>query len=106
MFHLKRHNLSLQQLNEQDISQLLLLSESVGWDYDESEIKTIMSVGSVYGHRTDTGDITSCAAIIPYENALASLGMVIVHPSYRRLGLGQEVTMKCIQSLPHAHCYT
>jgi len=95
-----RHNLSTSILNEQDIPQLIRLSEKVGWDYDEPEIKTIMASGTVYGHRTTTGEITACAAIVPYKEDLASLGMVIVHPDYRRLGLGKTATMKCIQSLP------
>lgn len=95
-----RHNLSIGILNEQDIPQLIGLSEKVGWDYDESEIKTIMESGTVYGHRTTNAEITACAAIVPYEGNLASLGMVIVHPDYRRLGLGKAATMKCVQSLP------
>lgn len=95
-----RHNLSIGILNEQDIPQLIGLSEKVGWDYDEPEIKTIMESGTVYGHRTKNGEITACAAIVPYKEDLASLGMVIVHPDYRRLGLGKAVTIKCVQSLP------
>lgn len=33
------------------------LSASVGWDYDESEINTIVSVGTVYGHKTEHGRV-------------------------------------------------
>ncbi|WP_284286059.1 GNAT family N-acetyltransferase [Alicyclobacillus fastidiosus] len=92
----------LDELYEKDIQQLIRLSESVGWDYDESEIRTIMISGLVYGHKTMAGEIVSCAAIIPYGDNLASLGMVIVHPNYRRLGLGKEVTIRCIQSVPRS----
>lgn len=95
-----RGNLSIGILNEQSIPQLIGLSEKVGWDYDEPEIKTIMASGRVYGHMTTTGEIIACAAIVPYKEDLASLGMVIVHPDYRRLGLGKAATMKCVQSLP------
>lgn len=95
-----RHNLSTGLLNKQDIPQLIGLSEKVGWDYDEPEIRTIMESGTVYGHKTTTGEIIACAAIVPYKEDLASLGMVIVHPDYRRLGLGKTATMKCVQSLP------
>ena len=59
-----------------------------------------MESGTIYGYMTVSGEITACAAIVPYNEDLASLGMVIVHPGYRRRGLGKTVTMKCIQSLP------
>ncbi|WDL97252.1 GNAT family N-acetyltransferase [Alicyclobacillus sp. ALC3] len=95
-----QNDLSLAILNERDIPQLIQLSDSVGWDYDESEIKTIMESGMIYGYKTVSGKVAASAAIVPYNKNLASLGMVIVHPHYRRLGLGKTVTMKCVQSLP------
>lgn len=100
IFPLIRHDFPMGVLNEQDIPQLIQLSESVGWDYDESEIKTIMEFGIVYGHRAATREMAACAAIVSYNEDLASLGMVIVHPGYRRLGLGKAVTMKCVQAIP------
>ncbi|MCP1124034.1 hypothetical protein NKR74_12005 [Bacillus sp. 3103sda1] len=38
---------------KEEIPRLIALSASVGWDYDENEINTIMSVGIVYGHKID-----------------------------------------------------
>lgn len=95
-----RHHFSVHRLSEQDIGRLIRLSKSVGWDYDAPEIKTILSSGSVYGHKTSAGEVVSCAAIIPYGKAFASLGMVIVDPNCRRLGLGKEAVTNCIQSVP------
>lgn len=87
------------KFSKEDIPGLINLSTSVGWDYDEDEINTIMSVGTVYGHKTEQDKIISSAAIIPYGNNLASIGMVIVHENYRGYGLGKELTQACIHSV-------
>jgi len=88
--------LKVDRFDHNDLLHLIELSESVGWDYDEQEIHTILLSGNIYGHKNATGEIVSSAAIIPYDTNLASIGMVIVHPDYRGLGLGKEVTQTCI----------
>ncbi|WP_349409862.1 GNAT family N-acetyltransferase [Pseudalkalibacillus sp. SCS-8] len=88
------------QLFESDIPGLIALSESVGWDYAEEEIRTVLYSGQIFGHKNEEGAIVSSAAILPYEGQLASIGMVIVHESYRGLGLGRKATEACMQSLP------
>ncbi|MFT4415787.1 GNAT family N-acetyltransferase [Fredinandcohnia humi] len=88
--------LELFEFDKSDIRGLIELSASVGWDYDEYEIRTVMSSGRIVGHKTTEGKIVSSAAIIPYDNNVASIGMVIVSSEYRGLGLGKEVTQKCI----------
>jgi ribosomal protein S18 acetylase RimI-like enzyme len=91
--------LELVQFDKYDVLGLIELSASVGWDYDEFEIRTVMSSGNIFGHRNTEGEIVSSAAIIPYDTNLASIGMVIVHEEYRGLGLGKKVTQKCIDSV-------
>ncbi|WP_408009190.1 GNAT family N-acetyltransferase [Pseudalkalibacillus sp. A8] len=90
----------LMTLGKNDIMGLIALSKSVGWDYDENDIQTILSSGIVFGHKNQDGQIVSCAAIIPYDSYLASIGMVIVNKEYRGLGLGKEATDACIRSVP------
>jgi predicted GNAT family N-acyltransferase len=90
----------LERLTDRDIPQLIRLSESVGWDYDAPEIQTVLTAGQIFGHRNLKGEIVSSAAIIPYSGGLASIGMVIVHPNYRGLGLGKSVTKACIDMFP------
>lgn len=91
--------LKLVQFDKTDVPGLIELSESVGWDYDEYEIGTVMSSGNVSGHKNAKGKIVSSAAIIPYETSYASIGMVIVNKEYRGMGLGKEATQQCINSL-------
>lgn len=91
--------LELEQFDKNDILGLRDLSASVGWDYDEQEINTVITSGKIYGHKNAEGKIVSSAAIIPYDTDLASIGMVIVNKDYRGLGLGKKVTQKCIDSV-------
>ncbi|GAB0168459.1 GNAT family N-acetyltransferase [Lysinibacillus sp. CTST325] len=93
------NQLKLVLFNANDIPGLIALSDSVGWDYDEFEIRTVMMSGKIFGHKNAEGKIVSSAAIITYDTNLASIGMVIVHESYRGLSLGKLVTQKCIESV-------
>ena len=93
------NRVELEQFDKNDILGLRDLSASVGWDYDEQEINTVITSGKIYGHKNAEGKIVSSAAIIPYDTDLASIGMVIVNKDYRGLGLGKKVTQKCIDSV-------
>lgn len=90
----------LHKLSNTHITDLIALSDSVGWDYDEAEVRTILSIGTVFGHKDRSENLLSCAAIIPYEDKLASIGMVIVHPSARGMGLGRELMKECMAAVP------
>ncbi|WP_285396229.1 GNAT family N-acetyltransferase [Lysinibacillus sp. fls2-241-R2A-57] len=91
--------LKLVLFDAKDIPGLIALSDSVGWDYDELEIRTVMLSGKIFGHRNAEGKIVSSAAIIAYDSNLVSIGMVIVHENYRGFGLGKLATQKCIDSV-------
>ncbi|MEH7009790.1 GNAT family N-acetyltransferase [Neobacillus niacini] len=90
----------LVQFDKYDVTGIIELSASVGWDYDDNEIGTVMASGKIFGHKNADGKIVSSAAIIPYDNHLASIGMVIVNKEFRGLGLGKEATQKCIDVVP------
>ncbi|MCE0452120.1 GNAT family N-acetyltransferase [Brevibacillus sp. AF8] len=89
----------LHSLTISDIPGLIALSDSVGWDYDEAEIHTILSIGTVFGHKDASGTLLSCAAIIPYDDKLASIGMVIVHPLSQGKGYGRQLMKACMASV-------
>ncbi|WCF08998.1 GNAT family N-acetyltransferase [Paenibacillus thiaminolyticus] len=86
----------LVELNQRDIPGLIALSDSVGWDYDEPELVTILSAGRVFGHKTEQGSLVSSSAVLPYGEELASIGMVIVHPAYQGRGLGKAAVEACM----------
>ncbi|MGG5736367.1 MULTISPECIES: GNAT family N-acetyltransferase [Bacillus cereus group] len=89
----------VEKLGENNISCLISLSERIGWDYSLEEIDTILSSGIVYGMRNGKGEVIASAAIILYEGALASIGMVIVHPDYKGRGLGKTIIDSCVKSV-------
>lgn len=95
-----KSSLSLVQIEKSDVSGLIGLSSSIGWDYDKKEIETVLASGTIFGHKNHKGKIVSSAAIIPYDTDVASLGMVIVDEEYRGMGLGKSVTQECIDSVP------
>ncbi|GAE36443.1 GNAT family N-acetyltransferase [Halalkalibacter akibai] len=91
--------LELIQFDGYDVPGLIELSASVGWDYDEKEIGTVLSSGKIFGHKNAEGKIVSSAAIILYDKSIASIGMVIVNEDFRGMGLGKKATRKCIESV-------
>ena len=97
-------NCELCQLDRHDIDALIHLSASVGWDYDAAELNTLLTVGRMFGHKTSAGNLVSSAAIVPYAPTFAFLGMVIVHPAYRRQGLGEAVTAAARDAMPADSC--
>ncbi|KQL48944.1 acetyltransferase [Brevibacillus choshinensis] len=90
----------LHVLSELDIPGLIELSSSVEWDYNAEELRTVLAIGTVYGHKNEANQLVSCAAVIPYEDQLATIGMVIVHSSCRGLGLGRSLMKACMEAVP------
>ncbi|MBD7938982.1 GNAT family N-acetyltransferase [Cytobacillus sp. Sa5YUA1] len=85
-----------QKLTHQDIDGIIRLSQSVGWDYDQAEVTTILNSGKVFGHKNKAGEVVASAAIMPYGERVASIGMVIVHENYRGKGLAMTLMKECI----------
>ncbi|MGM7683714.1 GNAT family N-acetyltransferase [Cytobacillus sp. Hm23] len=80
----------------ENIDDLLLLTMSVKWSFTRQQFELLLSVGTFYGHY-DNNRLISCAGIFQYENNLASIGIVCVHPRYRRMGLAKQLMTICIQ---------
>lgn len=97
-------SLRLETLDVHDINSLVRLSAAVGWDYDAAEIGTLLAVGRVFGHQTAAGELVSSAAVVPYAPDRAHMGMVIVHPDFRRGGLGKDVTAAALGVMTIGGC--
>nr|BBH86943.1 N-acetyltransferase [Thermosporothrix sp. COM3] len=89
----------LQRLTPDFLPRLIALSERVDWNYSERTVRTAFRDGPIYGHTTPQGELLSSAAIFPYGQTLAWLGMVIVHPDHQRRGLGRAVVQQCIDQV-------
>ncbi|PTX64295.1 acetyltransferase (GNAT) family protein [Melghirimyces profundicolus] len=87
------------RLSRNEIGAIVGLSENLGWDYSEKDVEGMMRSGVFFGHRNGAGKVISTAAIFPYGN-LASLGVVMVDPGYRRKGLATEAIRACLGEVP------
>ncbi|WP_413381983.1 GNAT family N-acetyltransferase [Alkalihalobacillus sp. 1P02AB] len=89
-------NLTLTKCNMTDIPALIQLSTSVGWDYDQPTLQTVLKDGDVFGFKDQVGNIIASAAIIIFEEKVASIGLVIVKETYRGKGLAKKLMQACL----------
>ncbi|MES5894949.1 MULTISPECIES: GNAT family N-acetyltransferase [Bacillus cereus group] len=89
----------VERLRKEKIGDIVALSSYIGWDYNTEEIETIFDSGIVYGVWNERKELIASAAIILYGEALASIGMVIVHPDYKGKGIGKIITDSCVKSV-------
>ncbi len=89
----------VERLRKGRIEDIVALSSHIGWDYNREEIEMILNTGIVYGVVNEREELIASAAIILYGETLASIGMVIVHPDYKRRGIGKIITDLCVKSV-------
>ncbi|HGE7609882.1 GNAT family N-acetyltransferase [Bacillus thuringiensis] len=89
----------VERLSKEQIGDIVALSSYIGWDYNREEIDTVFNSGIVYGVWNERKELIASAAIILYGEALASIGMVIVHPDYKGRGIGKVITNSCMSSV-------
>ncbi|EEK90175.1 GNAT family N-acetyltransferase [Bacillus cereus] len=89
----------MERLKKEQIGDIVALSSYIGWDYNREEIDTVFNSGIVYGVWNERKELIASAAIILYGEALASIGMVIVHPNYKGRGIGKVITNSCMSSV-------
>ncbi|MFP3377794.1 GNAT family N-acetyltransferase [Bacillus sp. SIMBA_069] len=89
----------VERLRKDNINDIVALSSYIGWDYNREEVETIFNSGIVYGVWNERKELIASAAIILYGEALASIGMVIVHPDYKGRGIGKAITSSCMNSV-------
>ena len=91
--------IKVERLRDEQIGDIVALSSYIGWDYNREEIETVFNLGIVYGVWNERKELIASAAIILYGEALASIGMVIVHPDYKGRGIGKMITNSCMNSV-------
>lgn len=89
-------DIAIDILSKDDGPALRKLAQSVGWNFTPGQTNLFTSrAGELFGYRFEGGLVAS-AGIYIYGSALASLGVVIVHPDFQRKGLGKSIVKHCL----------
>lgn len=83
-------------LTRKHLREVVTLSDKLGWDYSLKELELALHTGRLFGFHKEDGKIIATSAIFPWSG-LCSLGMVMVHPGYRRIGLGRQMTIHALK---------
>ncbi len=84
------------RFTDQDVAALTVHSQRIGW-YESSDWEDFITTGSVFGHRTELGEILSSAYLIEHGASLGWIGAFIVSPEQQGKGLGKALIRRCIE---------
>ena len=94
------HLLSLRPLIDQDIPFAMELKNLAGWNQTEADWQGYLDFEPDGCFLIEaSGDKAGTVTTITYGQRFGWVGMVLVHPSKRRLGIGTELLQAAIQSL-------
>ena len=93
---------AIRHLTPNDLGECMELTVTVGWNQLREDWETILSLrpDGCFAACLD-GRIVGTATTTAYGDAFGWIGMVIVHPEYRRRGIGRALLEECIASLGH-----
>lgn len=87
-------------LERRDIPQALELCRIAGWNQIASDWERILDYGTggCYG-AFDKEHLLGTVTSTKYAGDLAWIGMMLVHPRFRRLGIGRCLLCQCVEKL-------
>lgn len=86
-------------MTRKNLWEIVQLSDRLGWDYTRQELDLALQTGRLFGFQKGNAGVVATSGIFPWPG-LASLGMVMVHPEFRRMGLGRRVTEAALKMIP------
>lgn len=86
------------RIGESDIEQAMELSQAAGWNQLPADWRLFMIHGTVFGIVNDR-TLVATAAIIPYRDDLAWIGMVLTREDWRGRGYGTTLLKTCIDAI-------
>lgn len=85
-------------LEERHLDQAVQLSNAVGWPHRRCDWQRLLTLGSgVAG--VHNGELVATGMHWSFEARLATLGLVIVSPDYKRQGLGRKVMETLLEAI-------
>ena len=91
-------NIDFLPLEERHLDQAVQLSSAVGWPHRRCDWQRLLTLGSgVAG--VHNGELVATGMHWSFEARLATLGLVIVSPDYKRLGLGRKMMETLLEAI-------
>jgi len=89
---MKIENLQLIKLNYKEVKTLILWAKEEGWDpgLNDEAIFWETDPNGFYGYFNDQ-ELIAGGAIVSYNGEFGFMGLFIVHPKYRHLGIGRKL---------------
>lgn len=91
-------------MTDADLGAIMILKNLLGWNQTEADLKALIKFqpnGCFVAVQKDA--VIGSATTICYGTDLAWIGMVMVHPEKRNLGIGRELFKYCLQYLNDNH---
>ncbi len=92
--------ITLRSLNINDVKEAITFSRYASWNQVENDWHTMLKMspdGSIAAIKD--GKIVGTTSTITYEKGFSFIAMVLVHPDYRRQGIGKMLLDKAIELL-------
>jgi GNAT superfamily N-acetyltransferase len=95
----------IRPLQLKDIPRALVLSRKAQWNQTKADWKLVLDQRSANNWvALIEGKIVGTVTTINYQDQFEWIGMVLVHPNFRRLGIAQNLMQKVLAKNP-THCY-
>ncbi|MBN2583461.1 MAG: GNAT family N-acetyltransferase [Planctomycetes bacterium] len=94
---------SLRKMDESDIDAALELCRLAGWNQTAADWRRMLTLapGGMFVDRRD-GRLVATGSAIHYDTRIGWIGMILVHPDYRRRGIASAIMQRCIDALREA----
>ncbi|MHC4871593.1 MAG: GNAT family N-acetyltransferase [Planctomycetota bacterium] len=96
---------AVRSMEEKDIVKGEEFCRIAGWNQLASDWDLFVSSGDAEGFvAVNNGEVCGTASIINYKNLCSWIGMVLVNPEKRRMGIGTKLLNACIERLDELGC--
>jgi GNAT superfamily N-acetyltransferase len=86
------HRVEIRVLTESDIPAAMRLKEAAGWNQTENDWRLLLKLAPEGCFAaTLAGEVVGTTTTTVYDDGLAWIGMVLVHPDNRRLGIATKL---------------
>src|ERR1051325_8070201 len=102
-----KDDLEIRRLSESDVPAAMRLKELAGWNQSDSDWRRLLEIEPEGCFAAWLGDrMVATTTTTGYAKTLGWVGMVLVDPEYRRLGIATSLTRRALQYLDDCEIQT